>query len=304
MAQGIDFAWWRPANAAALDGYDFVVRYFSNDSSKNLTLAEAKLYASWGKQIIGNWESSGQGGNYAQGVSDATAALAQANACGMPADRPIIFSIDEDVTPSTQDGYYQGVASVLAPSRIGVYGSAAMCQHWRALGAGWAWRSMSTGWSGGSSTTGCQFVQTGGNSNYDYDTALVADYGGWVPGGAAAPVPVVAAPPAGTYLSRARANPFTPVAEDSSAGPKTWAAVQYVLGVLPDGVDGAITSRALQIMLDNYHGTKLALDSVVGKQTILAAQERSGANQTGIWDAQTQLKIQQDLNAGTFQGNN
>lgn len=189
---GVDYAWYRPSSEADLDGYTFVVRYLSNDASKNLTRAEAETLTGWGKMIVCNWESTGQGGSEAQGVADAQTAKQQADAAGRPAGRPIYFSIDENVDPTTQDGYLAGVLSVLPKAEVGVYGSAAMCAHWGSQGVLWEWRTMSTDWDGGSSTAGDELVQTGYaiNGNADADYADVTDYGGWNLNTTAAPAAV------------------------------------------------------------------------------------------------------------------
>lgn len=186
----MDYSEWRPSSASDLDGAAFVCRYLSNDSSKNLTRAEAETLTSWGLQIVANWESTGTGGDYNQGVADAQTARSQALAAGMPAGRPIYFSIDEDVAVDSQLAYFQGVGSILPSSEVGVYGSAAMVQGIQAAGwAGWGWRTMSTSWSGGASTTGCQLVQTtgGAGGNFDWDEALADDYGQWNLNTSAAP---------------------------------------------------------------------------------------------------------------------
>lgn len=192
--QGCDYSFWRATSASDLSGYDFVCRYLSGGSSKDLTHAEAVQLTSWNKLIVANWESSGQGGDHAQGVADATAALAEATACGMPAGKPIYFSIDADVSPSSTDDYRNGVLSVLPGTQVGIYGSAAVVQHWRANGVAYGWRTMSTDWSGGSSTQDCHLVQSGGNNNVDFDTALVSDFGGWNLNTVPTPVPVPPAP--------------------------------------------------------------------------------------------------------------
>jgi hypothetical protein len=194
-AKGYDYSSWRPNSANQLSDVQFVCRYLSNEgNSKNLTLAEAKELTSWGKFIVVNWETTGKGGNHAQGVSDATAAKAMAVACGWPGgDRPIFFSIDEDVaTPADFDAYFNGIASVLPLEQIGIYGEAALVERWRSLGAHWGWLTVSTSWKGGSNISGCQLQQTGidKSNNYDYDVALVADYGGWQVGGKTTAVPV------------------------------------------------------------------------------------------------------------------
>lgn len=178
--QMIDYAWWRPSSQADLQGAAVVARYLSNDSSKNLTHAEMQTLTSWGVSVVCNWESTGQGGNYAQGVADAQTAKAQAAAAGKPAGRPIIFSIDVDVTPSSTDAYREGVCSVIPAAEVGVYGSAAVCQRWAANGCPWNWRTMSN-WTGGMSTSGCKIAQEniGPGGNFDYSILLTDDVGQW-----------------------------------------------------------------------------------------------------------------------------
>jgi hypothetical protein len=201
---GYDYSFWRPSSASDLAGVQFVVRYLSPDPSKNLTLAEAQQLTSWGLLIVSNWESSGQGGSYGQGASDAQSAISQATACGMPSGYPIYFSIDEDVDPSTQAAYFQGIASIIPVAQIGVYGSAAMVQYMVSSGlAKWGWRTMSTDWTGGSSTQDAQLVQVnfGLGGNVDTDYADASNFGGWQVGGSALgtstppPVPVPAPVP-------------------------------------------------------------------------------------------------------------
>lgn len=198
-ARGYDYSSWRPSSASELSDVQFVCRYLSNEgNNKNLTLAEAEELTSWGKFIVVNWETTGKGGNKAQGVADATAAVAMAKACGWPGNRPIFFSIDENINPATQDDYFEGIATVLEKSLIGIYGEAAIVERWRSLGAGWGWLTMSTSWEGGANISGCHLQQTGiaPGGQYDYNVALVADYGGWQVGGKT--TVVVPTPPAKT----------------------------------------------------------------------------------------------------------
>lgn len=182
MALGYDYSSWRPKSKADLDGIDFCCRYGSYTPWKNLTYAEAAQLSSWGKLILSNWETDGQGGDYSTGRSDALAAVALFSSCGMPAGYPIYFSIDEDVEPSTQVGYFQGVGSVLPMAQIGVYGSAAMVEYMVSnLYANYGWRTMSTSWSGGASTVDSALVQTnvGLGGNVDTDSTVINNFGGW-----------------------------------------------------------------------------------------------------------------------------
>lgn len=186
--QGLDYAWWRPTSQAELNGFGFVVRYLSYDSTKNLSLDEAIQLTRWGKWIVCNWESDGLGGDFNTGAQHARDAVAQAVACGKPDGYPIYFSIDENVDPVVQDEYLRGIRSVLPVFEIGDYGEAALVQHWALVGVTHGWRTSATAWAGGPSTADCALVQTGAafNGNADADYSLSDEptsFGGWQVGG-------------------------------------------------------------------------------------------------------------------------
>src|SRR5580704_5583150 len=128
VTYGVDYSYSRPAPATlAAQGYTFAARYLSDDASKNLTIGEASGLIGAGLSVVSNWEAGGQNalGGFTQGANDAQTAEAQALAAGMPATRPIYFSIDFDAQPSQQaaiDAYFDGVASVLGRDRTGAYG--------------------------------------------------------------------------------------------------------------------------------------------------------------------------------------
>lgn len=305
--QGADYSYWRPSGPSQLAGISFVARYLSNTPSKNLSLSEANQLASWGVSVVANWESSGQGGSYAQGVADAQNAVEQAAACGMPAGRPIYFSIDVDVDPSSTDAYREGVCSVISASEVGVYGSAAVCQHWRAAGCGWAWRTMSTDWQGGSSTSGCQVAQTGGNDNYDYDTALVQDVGQWMPGHSVAPV----AAPVAVIANPATHNPFTPLAKDGVFGTQTIQATQLVIYAGHTADADGVWGQGSRVTFQNNLAVGLLPDGVIGEITVKAfqnklfrvgARDASGAaiEVDGNWGSKTTQGLQDALNRGVY----
>ena len=151
---GIDYAWVRPGGAAiAGRSYRFVARYLSNDGSKNLSGPELADLKAQGLPVVVIWEStdiralSGAAG----GVADAQAALAQANALGVPASAPIYFAIDFPITPDQYgpvDDYFRGAASILGLGRIGVYGSFYAVNHCFDAGiATFGWQTFS--WSDG-----------------------------------------------------------------------------------------------------------------------------------------------------------
>src|SRR3954454_9683507 len=105
MPEGIDYAFGRPTMAALKSaGIKFVCRYLSHSPSKNLTAAEAKKLSDAGIWIVVVWETTAKRAldGYAAGAADARDALAQAQICGMPDDRPIYFAVDWDASAGQQ----------------------------------------------------------------------------------------------------------------------------------------------------------------------------------------------------------
>jgi hypothetical protein len=193
-AYGLDYAWAPHPSTSALTaaGYTFVIRYLSEDPTKNLTAAEAQSLNAAGIAVVCNWEVLANQAlkGYNQGVTDATTAAQQAAACGMPPDRPIYFSVDWDVQSgdmSAVNAYFDGVGSVIGASRTGAY-SSYDALGWL-LGSGriqWAWQSESTSFSGGRNASpypGIQLWQTGGltfdGADCDKNEAFTADFGQW-----------------------------------------------------------------------------------------------------------------------------
>lgn len=174
------------SNVAELQslGCTFISRYTS-EQSWALTLAEAQALSAAGIDIVSNYEhyTTDVGGGFNQGVTNANTALRVATACGMPAGRPIYFSVDEDVSVSACTAYFQGVVSVLGAARTGVYGSTAVCEGLKAAGlVTWTWRTMSTGWSGGAGTTSefnVEQIYPPFNGTYDHNEAYTTDFGQW-----------------------------------------------------------------------------------------------------------------------------
>ena len=193
-AYGLDYPWAPHPSTSALNaaGYKFVIRYLSNDPTKNLTAAEAQQLNAAGIAVVCNWEAATMApmNGFSQGVTDATTAQQQAAACGAPPDRPIYFSVDWDVQSSDMtavNAYFDGVASVIGTARTGAY-SSYDALGWL-LGSGrikWAWQSESTAFSGGRNANpypGIQLWQTGSltfdGADCDKDQAFTDDFGQW-----------------------------------------------------------------------------------------------------------------------------
>jgi hypothetical protein len=154
----------RHAAALKAQGYDFVMRYYSHNASKNLSLGEARILAQAGLQIGVVWETSGTYPSFfsrGQGLADGAAAFRMAReVIGQPYGSAIYFAVDYDPTQADIDGaisnYFTGVHAAFyvgaegKPSyRIGVYGSGLCCETLIERGiASVSWLSQSTSFTG------------------------------------------------------------------------------------------------------------------------------------------------------------
>ncbi len=187
---GIDYSWGRPRPSAIVAaGYTFVCRYLSwDDTGKNLTRSEADRLRAVGLDIVSNWEYRANEAldGYSKGVSNATEAHRQAIACGMPASRPIYFSVDFDASSGQQaaiNSYFDGVASVIGRGRTGAYGGYGPID--RLFDAGkitWGWQTYA--WSNGrwDSRAELRQVKNGikvDGEDCDRNEAHATDFGQW-----------------------------------------------------------------------------------------------------------------------------
>jgi hypothetical protein len=154
----------RHAEALKRQGYDFALRYYSNNAAKNLSLGEARALCTAGLRIGVVWETSGTRAGFfsrAQGLADGAAAFRMAKeAIGQPHGSAIYFAVDYDPTQADIDGvisnYFTGVHAALyvaaegQPSyQVGVYGSGLCCGALVERGmAAFSWLSHSTGFAG------------------------------------------------------------------------------------------------------------------------------------------------------------
>ncbi len=269
MSAGADFT-SRNLTGAEMKaaGLSFACRYLSAHPGgwKELSLAEAKEKTAAGILIVSNWEDTGHPANtVAAGESDAKRALAEATKCGMPAHRPIYFSIDWNTPVDGYDNYFKGICNVLGVDRSGVYGSAGLIAHLHGKGLiKWGWRTMSWAWHGGASTAYSQIEQTGGSSvhgtSIDRDLGLVADIGGWLVGHNYGP-PVPNVPPGYTH--------------------------NLVL-VNPQHYD--VQALRWQQQMKLHHSSKIAVDGFYGPYSVAvckAYQKYVGLPPTGVVDAAT-----------------
>ncbi|QXJ20645.1 DUF1906 domain-containing protein [Actinomadura graeca] len=187
---GVDYAWGRPGVAALKSaGAKFVCRYLSHDTTgKNLTRDEADELSGAGLWLVVVWESTASRAldGRAAGEADARDAAAQAEALGMPEDRPIYFAVDFDATSGQQpaiNAYLDGAASVIGRGRVGLYGGHGPVK--RAFDAKkitYGWQTYA--WSDGKWDARAQLQQYSNDHDIngvstDYDRAVKSDYGQW-----------------------------------------------------------------------------------------------------------------------------
>lgn len=130
LAVGIDQAWDRASpDQLRVYGATFVCRYLGEDTTgKNLTKGEADAYIAAGIAIVSNYEYNPGDAikGHARGQAAARLADAQHRACGGPADKPIYFSVDVQITNADQmsavRSYFDGITSVIGRDRTGAYG--------------------------------------------------------------------------------------------------------------------------------------------------------------------------------------
>lgn len=178
---GIDVAWDRPTVAQIkATGAHWVARYFSPDSTKDLTAAEVISYPAGGLAVVTVYESTAARAlaGYAAGKADAQAAEAQRKAVGLPATHVHHFAVDTDTTWAKVWPYFQGVLSVLPIARVGVYGGIKVING--AYGQGFRYLWQTVAWSSGQWSPHATIRQPGGTllgGGADIDTAEAPDFG-------------------------------------------------------------------------------------------------------------------------------
>lgn len=188
--EGVDYSWSRPdPTRLAAAGKKFACRYLSYTASKNLTAAEARRLHAAGVATVANWEATADGwrGGGKAGAQHAIEAKRLAAELGIPADRPIYFSIDTDTSNADLSGpvaeYLAAAAAVLGAARVGVYGGIRTVRYALDHGlARWAWQTYA--WSGGQWDSRAHIQQyrngvTLAGADVDLNRATVLDYGQW-----------------------------------------------------------------------------------------------------------------------------
>lgn len=198
MIEGVDYSWARPDPVALYRaGKRFACRYVGPGSAgKRLTLNEATALTRARVSIVALCEESARSalGGHRRGAAHAAASLAEARACGMPPGHPIYFAVDWDASVadlSTVRAYFEGAATVLPHSQIGVYGGIRSVD-WLMDRGLCAWGFQTYAWSGGRWDSRAQIQQyrngaTVAGGTVDLCRATTDYYGQWMVGGARPP---------------------------------------------------------------------------------------------------------------------
>lgn len=197
---GIDIAWDRPTIAAIkATGAHWVARYFSTDTTKNLTASEVHDYPAAGLAVVTVFESSAGRATQgrAAGIADARLAEQQRAAVGLPASHVHHFAVDEDTSWASVQAYFDGAASVIGLGRTGCYGGLHVIEGAHGYGIDYLWQTVA--WSGGVWSPHATIRQMGGtvlSGGADVDYAEVSDFGQFPRPAAPKPVPPPAPAPA------------------------------------------------------------------------------------------------------------
>lgn len=142
---GADWSFSEPNLVATAEVYDFVVRYISNGSDKDITPDEVKRLHARKLYILLVWETTaaraGQGA--AAGAEDRKRAEAKARALGYPQGCPIFYAVDQDLTADKVRPYFTAVKEG-ATWEVGSYGGVKI-----AYGRVAPWRWQTGAWSAG-----------------------------------------------------------------------------------------------------------------------------------------------------------
>lgn len=195
----IDEAWQRPSpDACKLAGIGGVIGYVSEDTTgKNITKDEVNAYVNDGIAVgvVYEYGTNQSLNGYEQGVRDATIAVGERRALGIPDARPLFLAVDfqaaTDQYPAI-GSYFRGAASVVSLAWTGAYGNAGIIQYLisqgllgrNAEGIHWAWQT--SAWSGGTIDAGLALYQDRydvniGGTLVDINEEFAHDWGGWLP---------------------------------------------------------------------------------------------------------------------------
>jgi hypothetical protein len=167
-------------------GSSFAVRRLSHNAARTLTVGEVETYRTSGLGLVAVFDDDAEGSHMGldQGRDDAQFAREQAQSLGMPAGRPIFFTVRSEASadPAATDSYFDGVASVLGHEASGPYGGFGVVRHQADRGFAWGWQTYA--WSGSELEARVQLYEFSTDHYIDgvrvsYNHAFFADYGQW-----------------------------------------------------------------------------------------------------------------------------
>jgi len=158
------------ANDLKAKGITFICRYLVPASMawKRLTKTEAEVMTAAGLDILSIFEktaNSAAGGRNA-GLSDGSAALAEARTIGQPEGSAIYFAVDYDAQPKdydTLEAYLKAAESEITGYKVGVYGSFAVCEEMFKRGIPHCWQTYA--WSRGEKSSNANVYQYQNNAS-------------------------------------------------------------------------------------------------------------------------------------------
>ena len=181
-------------------GYKFAARYVQNfpgsSFDKEMKAAELRSLSNAGVRVVANWEWQGDPpppNSRATGKDHATNCKARLASLGVPSWAMVYYSLDVPAHAGDFNAYAQGWRDVYPAHQLGVYTCGSLFRQLLADGyVTRAWQSMSRSYPGNHHADGswnhdgAHVIQTGHGTyaghELDFDTALVADYGGFLLG--------------------------------------------------------------------------------------------------------------------------
>lgn len=179
-----------------------MIRYLGeDDTGENLDVEELPLLRAAGLsvalvyQVGKGWQFEGvdvggiyYGPGYERGWYAASVALWQGTALGLPADRPVYFSVDQDPRAFTEEQWavledlFAGIKAVMGYERTGVYGGRTLIDRFVPDVCPFGWQAK--GWSDGRVSPVANVYQYATNQSMcggtvDFDLAATADFGQW-----------------------------------------------------------------------------------------------------------------------------
>lgn len=297
ITEGVDYSFARPSpTGLAAAGKKFAVRYVGpGTDGKHLHADELAALRAAGLDVVANAEGSAGGFTGATAGRDwATSADAACRALGMPADRPIYFSVDFDAGSADWPGIdaaLRAAAAVIGAARVGVYGSYATVAHCRAAGtAAWFWQTYA--WSNGLWQPWAHMQQyrngvTIAGGDCDLTRATVADYGQWGFNGGD---PDMSFDEDKIPISYPAPNPANP----------TWTGPNALGNARDMAAEARDRIKALQTTVDLYHKAVLTAIQGVNEEAVLAAVREEAERirtQLAAEATQEQADVQELLDA-------